>query len=449
MSDGGFGQGSQGADAAAGDVSPSSQDTGFGQGSQGADISQGISVNDISSASYTAGDVNVYNGPSASSSGAPQTESGYGQGSYGADVSANNLTGNPNYWGGGKSNTPNVTEKTITATPNEIDLAARVILAEDRSGPLGEQGVAEVIRNRVLSGKFGNGVNGVINQNKYAFASPLTSGYTTKQYNEAYAIADAVFNGKTLDVTNGALYFANPGDSTAAGLRGITNAATPVAQIGQHVFYKPGGLGPGQTVALFSSNQPASYVGGYKPTSVPVSVASASGASKVAPVTGKVVLGVPGILKVLGAPATIVKQAQTAASFLFSPPAATQNPSEQAGSGGAGNQSSGLLTLVSAGSAKANTPKTSAASAIPAGPIGTGNPYLDSTLNTLKQLLDGIGLGGIVPPLPSSSQIQANVANSSPFPAFLQDNLLLISGGLVAILFIFFGLKSLVSSPAE
>lgn len=76
-------------------------DTGSGDTSSGGDVGS----NDVGS-SYSYGDVNVYSGGSSNdlTGGSTAQDAGFGQGSYGADIAANNLSGNPNYWGSDQTN---------------------------------------------------------------------------------------------------------------------------------------------------------------------------------------------------------------------------------------------------------------------------------------------------------------------------------------------------------
>jgi hypothetical protein len=138
-------------------------------------------------------------------------------------------------------------------TNEERDLAIRTMLAEaGNQGPEGLLGVANVIRNRVNAGSYGDGVGGVVTK-KYAFEPMLH--YGTGQgndparfheaepgYQQAARIFDAAMAGGLPDITNGSTHFIAKDAQTAMG-RDIPSWAKgkPLATIGGHSFYAPEG----------------------------------------------------------------------------------------------------------------------------------------------------------------------------------------------------------------
>jgi hypothetical protein len=138
-------------------------------------------------------------------------------------------------------------------TPEERDLGIRTVLAEAGSqGDDGMLGVANVIRNRVESGNYGDGVGGVVTK-KYAFEPMLHYGtgqgndparysVADPKYQQAARIFDTTMAGGAPDNTKGATHF------IAKGLQGDLGRDIPswaqgkaLTTIGGHSFYAPEG----------------------------------------------------------------------------------------------------------------------------------------------------------------------------------------------------------------
>jgi len=157
-------------------------------------------------------------------------------------------------------------------SPQDRDYAIRTVLAEaGNQGVVGEAGVANVIKNRLASGKFGGNVSSIVTA-PYQFEPWLYAGkggktndptrfdQSSKEYQDAGKIVDAVFsNSGAPDPTNGATHFINPNAQTALG-RSIPTWAqgTPLATIGGHQYFAPQGAVKGSTAMDMTTMQPQS-----------------------------------------------------------------------------------------------------------------------------------------------------------------------------------------------
>jgi hypothetical protein len=126
--------------------------------------------------------------------------------------------------------------------PISRDLAIRTILAEaEGEGPEGQAAVANVMKNRTLSGAWGDpysghGLRDVISAQKQ-FAAPKAVNPNDPMYKRVGAIVDAIFENQTGDNTSGATHFYSPAN--------MPGGATPSWAVGQqgrrlggHVFYR-------------------------------------------------------------------------------------------------------------------------------------------------------------------------------------------------------------------
>lgn len=106
---------------------------------------------------------------------------------------------------------PNTKEEATTAayTAEELDLLARLIMAETESQPYqAKVAVGAVVMNRVKSGLFAPTISGVINQNinGYYQFSPVENGWIKRAASEeCFKAAKEALNG--VDNTNGALFY--------------------------------------------------------------------------------------------------------------------------------------------------------------------------------------------------------------------------------------------------
>jgi len=135
-------------------------------------------------------------------------------------------------------------KKVLVDTNKEIDLMARTIWGEARGeGQLGMQAVANVIMNRVnRGGWWGATISDVVlkpyqfstwnesdaNRNKARSVDTSDQAFWT-----ASKIASMAYNGQLTDVTNGATHYHAKSVTPAWAV-----GQTPVATIGNHVFYK-------------------------------------------------------------------------------------------------------------------------------------------------------------------------------------------------------------------
>lgn len=113
---------------------------------------------------------------------------------------------------------------------NDRDTLASIIAGEaGNQGVVGMQAVASVIQNRARTNFSGYGADLVAQ----ATARRQFQGQA-RATPQAYTVADQLLAGALPDVTGGALYYANPGASTATWARRLNNSNA--LQIGAHYF---------------------------------------------------------------------------------------------------------------------------------------------------------------------------------------------------------------------
>lgn len=189
----------------------------------------------------------------------------------------------------------------VKASPGEVDTMARLILAEtgnikNRYGGIstpGMLGVADVIRNRVLSNQYPNSVQGVMGQGAatrspqftpmgYAYGRPINNySPSSPGYQAASDVARAVLSGEQAPTVGNSLNYANlsvinkPGSGASRKTLAAFNSMEPAAQIvsaknpaNQHTFGTIGG------------NSDVSFPG---PRQQPQNTAVASGPSTITP----------------------------------------------------------------------------------------------------------------------------------------------------------------------
>lgn len=129
---------------------------------------------------------------------------------------------------------------------NDRDIVARTIVGEAAGQPFeGQQAVANVILNRLRSGRFGGSISDVV------FAPYQFEPWQTRRgelmsispgspaYQQAGQAIDAALGG---DVTGGATHFLQPHTvMQRSGKLPAWAQGTPVASIGAHVFFAPDG----------------------------------------------------------------------------------------------------------------------------------------------------------------------------------------------------------------
>lgn len=144
-------------------------------------------------------------------------------------------------------------------SPTDRDYAIRTVLAEagENSSPVSQAAVANVIKNRLSSGKFGGNVTSIVTA-PYQFEPWLYAGKGSKTndptrfsqnspaYQDAGRIVDAVFSqANAPDPTNGATHFISPDAQKALGRSTPTWAqGTPLATIGGQQYFAPQGGAP-------------------------------------------------------------------------------------------------------------------------------------------------------------------------------------------------------------
>lgn len=133
-------------------------------------------------------------------------------------------------------------------SPEDRDIVARTIVGEAANQPFeGQQAVAAVILNRLRSGKYGASISDVVFA-PYQFEPWQTRKaelQALKPDNPAYGRAVQALDAATAqDNTGGATHFLEP--NIVQERRGGTLPAWaqgPSTQIGQHLFFNPGGGG--------------------------------------------------------------------------------------------------------------------------------------------------------------------------------------------------------------
>ncbi|TRW98461.1 cell wall hydrolase [Paracoccus sp. M683] len=123
-------------------------------------------------------------------------------------------------------------------TANDLDCLAEALYFEARGeGRQGQAAVAEVILNRVKSGRFPNSVCGVINQ-RSQFSYTIGGRKTIRNrgtYLRVRQVAENALSGGTGNLTGGATYFHTPAVRPAWSRR-----FQRTVQIGRHIFYRTG-----------------------------------------------------------------------------------------------------------------------------------------------------------------------------------------------------------------
>lgn len=120
-------------------------------------------------------------------------------------------------------------------TPNylgsDLNTLASILQGEaGGEGLRGLQAVADVIQNRANQNFSGYGSN-LLDQ---ALARNQFQGQSSNPSPQAQQVAQQLLSGQLPDVTGGALYYANPGASTASWARNLN--ANNALQIGNHYF---------------------------------------------------------------------------------------------------------------------------------------------------------------------------------------------------------------------
>lgn len=138
-------------------------------------------------------------------------------------------------------------------TPQDLDLATRTVLAEAGSQGLpGMVAVANVLKNRVGAGKWGDNLSAVTTA-KSQFEpmahwgtgtnnDPARYSTYSPEYQQAARIVSGVMAGQIPDITNGATHFYAPVAQASLGRTPPEWASgSPTAKIGGHVFFNPDG----------------------------------------------------------------------------------------------------------------------------------------------------------------------------------------------------------------
>jgi N-acetylmuramoyl-L-alanine amidase len=126
------------------------------------------------------------------------------------------------------------TEATAAVSPRELQCLTRVMLyeagAEGRDGMIA---VAQVVMNRMKSGRFPKTVCGVVHQPGQFSAIRSYKAPGGARWSRAEALAREVMTGEAAPVVGKALYF----HATRVRPAYVRNR-TRVAQVGNHIFYR-------------------------------------------------------------------------------------------------------------------------------------------------------------------------------------------------------------------
>jgi spore germination cell wall hydrolase CwlJ-like protein len=138
----------------------------------------------------------------------------------------------------------------VPLSQEDRDRVIRTIWGEAANEPAaGQEAVANVIRNRVLTGRWGNSATDVVLARSQFEPWNTAAGRERMQslspnsvaYQAIGAIVDRVFSGQSPDNTHGATHFYAPAAQAALGRDAPDWATNKLATIGDHEFYAPNG----------------------------------------------------------------------------------------------------------------------------------------------------------------------------------------------------------------
>jgi spore germination cell wall hydrolase CwlJ-like protein len=138
----------------------------------------------------------------------------------------------------------------VALSSSDRDHVIRTIWGEAASEPAaGQEAVAHVIRNRVVTGQWGDSATEVVLARSQFEPWNTAAGRermqslspNSAQYQRIGAIVDRVFAGEAADITHGATHFYAPAAQAALGRDAPDWATNRLATIGGHEFYAPNG----------------------------------------------------------------------------------------------------------------------------------------------------------------------------------------------------------------
>lgn len=154
----------------------------------------------------------------------------------------------------------------LKMSPRDYDLMVRMTMMESGREPdEGQQGVASVILNRARSGRYGDGVYGVLTRksqfepwgNQKTRAAMMAVSPDSPSYQKAKRNVDAIISGDAPDPTNGATHFLNKATSASRGDSAMSpggwgNTMANQRKIGNHTFGNAdaGATGAGRQAAM-------------------------------------------------------------------------------------------------------------------------------------------------------------------------------------------------------
>jgi spore germination cell wall hydrolase CwlJ-like protein len=190
--------------------------------------------------------------PAPAGGNSPGTGSGNAPGGGNNSGGGNNVTA-PNGTNAPAANTPDSTPGASPRVPlsaSDRDHVIRTIWGEAANEPAaGQEAVAHVIRNRVVTGQWGDSATDVVLArsqfepwNTAAGRERMQSlSSTSAEYQRIGAIVDRVFAGEVPDNTHGATHFYAPAAQAALARDAPDWATNRLATIGGHEFYAPNG----------------------------------------------------------------------------------------------------------------------------------------------------------------------------------------------------------------
>ena len=121
----------------------------------------------------------------------------------------------------------------VELSEEEFDLVCRIVAAEARGEEYeGQQGVAQVIRDRYLSGYYGQTISEVVTM-PYQFAEPWDGDLAN--YPSIVEAVTTVFDGYSV-FEGKAIYFFNPETSNQKSIEILRKGSTYFGVIGRHEF---------------------------------------------------------------------------------------------------------------------------------------------------------------------------------------------------------------------
>jgi hypothetical protein len=170
----------------------------------------------------------------------------------------------------------------VPISPPDFDLMVRTVMGE-ASGDSSDEAVAHVIKNRFLSGRFGNSIGSVVLAHgqfepwSTRRSELLSYSPNSPAYQDAAQKVAGALTGASPDPTNGATYFYSPKAQAALGRRPPSWDDGTGQKIGSQLFF--GGKAPSANVGMLSAAPETDFLGGAQNPQASVRVAVAGDAA--------------------------------------------------------------------------------------------------------------------------------------------------------------------------